>query len=108
MSEKFLLIKINECPEDSKELMERASGNWAIREDKLVDVKYMMVLCKNVVKAIYDIKQVNESEEIWVYGNRLSFDLSSTDKFQKYLDKELISFTSNPATILLESDMKFK
>ena len=107
MSEKFLLIKINECPEDSKALMEKAAGNWSVKLDDMTDVTYMLVTCKRIIKAVYEIKEVIESDEGWVHGQRLSFDLAPTTDFSEYVNKELVSFTSNPSSILLESDVRF-
>ena len=39
MNEKFLLIKINELPTSSEELLRKASGKWAIKQDKLHNIK---------------------------------------------------------------------
>lgn len=108
MNEKFLLIKINELPTSSEELLRKASGKWAIKQEKLHNVKYMIVSYKREIVAIYEILSVHETEEDWAHGKRLSFDIVPTNEFKKFLNLELETTTSNPATIILEPKLKFK
>ena len=108
MNEKFLLIKINELPTSTEELLKKASGKWAIKQEKLHNVRYMIVCYKKEIVAIYEILSVQETDEVWAHGKRLSFDIIPTNEFRKFLNLELETMTSNPATIILEPKLKFK
>ena len=68
----------------------------------------MIVSYKKEIVAIYEILSVQETDEEWAHGKRLSFDIIPTNEFRKFLNLELETMTSNPATIILQPKLKFK
>ena len=109
-NEKFLLIKLKELPLSKEGLKERASGNWGISQEKLVNVEYVIVSYKTEIVAVYKLNTIFESDELWgkKNKNRLKFDFEETDKFSELKSKKIISRTSNPVSTLLGSDLVFK